>query len=229
MNDRFWVKVNCLVKKDFLIGKSKIRNILLLYGLYIAIIVFSLSQVKKFFASTDSLLPFIFLNIFGIQIIYLMTSMLLPLLVYSESMKEKHEMYFAYRYSIFEIIFGKSIVLCIFSLLPSYIALIVLFPLIKLSFFTIIDLVIIIPALSAGLIALNVLLIWFSKIGKMFSMLFLVLLIFSISQVRSMLTLALRITQGDIVFMLSVLAAALWAVVFTLSKVIKKEKCILKL
>ncbi|MGE5344090.1 MAG: hypothetical protein ACM3SY_21700 [Candidatus Omnitrophota bacterium] len=226
-----WLKFKNLVTKDLRIVKNRFQSILVMVIFYLLMNFYVLHKIKTVILSGGPDMVFIFINLFAVQVIYIMASMLLPLLIYTESIKEKHEIYFAYGYSIFEIVFGKTFVLGLLSLVPAYFAILLFFfSGITLSLIFILDFVLIIPILSLGIIAFNILLTWFSKVGKISSAVFLVGVIFSLSQVHNIIGVSIKITNVNVVILFAglLLSAILWGAVGLFSLLIKKEKCILK-
>jgi len=218
-----------LIKKDILIARNKIGSLLALYIIYFAVAFFSLREVKTLLAISHGNFITLFLVLFLFQTSYIIAFMLFPQFIYKESMTEKHEIYFAYQYSIFEIIMAKSIILCCLSLLPGYILLFVLFyPLLVFTASFIFCTFLVIPFISFAFISLNVLFSWFTKGGRMISTALLLIFIFLLTQFRKIINLSVSMSYWDVSLILTGIAIVLTTGITLISLSIKKERCIIK-
>lgn len=210
-------------------AKNRITSLLFLYGFYFAIGYFSLQRMTPILSNLGENFMTLFVSVLLFQGIYIISFMLFPQFIYSESMKDKHEIYFAYQYSIIEIVIGKTAVIGFLSLIPAYTLIMVLFyPLLEFSAIFIINLFFVIPLSAFGFLAVNVLFSWFTRAGRFLSVAFLLLIIFLISQLQKIFHSGLKLSNGIILLSFLVLAVLLLAIVIMASRFIKKEKCIIR-
>ncbi|MDQ1350990.1 MAG: hypothetical protein QG657_1292 [Acidobacteriota bacterium] len=218
-----------LIKKDILIARNKIGYLLVFYIIYFVVAFFSLSEVRTLFTISQGNFITIFLVLFLFQTSFIIAFMLFPQFIYKESMTEKHEIYFAYQYSIFEIVMAKSIILCGLSILPGYIILFAIFyPLLVFSASFIFCISIAIPFISFAFIALNVLFSWFTKGGRMISTALLLIFIFFTTQIRKIINPSVNVSYWDVSLILMAIAIVLTTGITLSSISIKKERCIIK-
>lgn len=223
------MRLGSLIKKDILIAKNKISSLLFLYILFFAITFFSLREVKNLLTISHGHFITLFLVLFLFHISYIIAIILFPQFIYKESMKEKHEIYFAYQFNVLEILTAKAIILCSLSLLPSYIMLFVMFyPLLVFSLSFIFCIFLAIPFMSLSFIAVNVLLTWFTKAGRIISTAFLLTFVFLLSQFTKIIKPSVNVSYWDISFILLGIAIVLTTGITLISLVIKKEQCIIK-
>ena len=171
----------------------------------------------------------IFLFIFFIQAALIISIMIFPQYIYSESMRDKHEVYLAYQYSVFDIIIGKSLILTFLSLLPAYIFVFSFFSyLFKFSIVSLFTILFVIPFLAFSIISFNVFASWFSKLGKVSNILIILLIVLGFSKIKNIIQTISKIPDYYIPVFGFLLSFLLFTLIFVFSKITKKEKIILK-
>jgi hypothetical protein len=229
MKNREWLRLRSLIKKDFLMAKNRITTLLFLYGFYFVIVYFSFQKVTPLLSSLGGNFTTLFVSVFLFQGAYIIAFMLFPQFIYSESIKDKHEIYFAYQYSILEIVIGKAVVLCFLSFIPALtLTLVLFFPLLEFSALLVINLFFIIPLSVFGFLAVNALFSWFTRAGRFLSAAFLLLIIFFISQMQKIFHAGLELSNGIIFLTFLAITVVLSAIVLIASRFIKKERCIIR-
>lgn len=222
-------QLGSLIKKDILIAKNKSGSLLALYLIYFAIAFFSLREVKTLLTLSQGNFKTLFAVLFLFQTSFIIAFILFPQFIYKESMKEKHEIYFAYQFNILEIVIAKSLILTSLGLLPGYLLLLVLFySLLEFSAPFIFCIFLIIPLISFVIIAFNVLFSWFTKSGRIISTGFLLIFIFLFTQIRKIIKPSVNITFGYINLVLLGITIILMTGIILISLAISKERCILK-
>lgn len=167
-------RVWTIVVKDLKGTVRRLPMLLGVYGLYFFIAWFA---VRELIGSVHSFEPArnFFWPLFLFQTALILTFMLLPQFVYSEAMTEKHEAYFAYGYSVMDIVLGKAMVIFTLSFVPAVLFSAVGFPALLPGGP---ELPVMLSAVSLcvfSLICMTVFFTWFSRIGR-FAVVFLMLL-----------------------------------------------------
>jgi len=229
MKKLFNLRCMKIVKKDLIVSKNKFSTILFLDVFYFSIAFFSLKNLEKYTNAIGGDLTLFFLFLFFLQSGLIISLMLFPIYIYPESMKDKHEVYFAYQYTIREIVVGKSLLLSFISLLPVYLFITLFYPfMFEFSAGALILFFLVVPIVVFGLIALNVLAIWFSRIGKLSNILLIITIILVFSKVKPLIQIVSRIPAFYIPLIGLIFSVLLIVMLFVLSEITSIEKNVLK-
>ncbi|GEM_PF-2755771 len=226
MNKRMFRFRHILVK-DLRSTGNRWFMLLGIYGMYFLLAWFALRQVESGLAAFNSLRN-LFWPAFLIQTAVVITVMLMPPYVYSESMQDKQETYFAYGYSIIDIVLGKSVMITLAALLPASLFSLICFPGLRpqgawpvLQFFAV-------GAAVFGLVGLTVFLVWFSRVGRFTVALLIILMVASCSRFQSFRVLREGISAGGLTLLLSLSGVITFAVFVLLARLGDHEKSILR-
>jgi len=213
--------------KDLKCTINRLPMLLGLYGLYFLLAWFSLREVESAFLSSGSLRT-LFWPAFMIQTAFIITVMLMPQYVYAESMKEKHETYFAYGYSTVDIVVGKSVMIAMLSLVPALIFSLIAFPKLTPRGAQLPAFVFAIGTGVFGLVSLTVFLVWFSRMGRFAVVLLILLMVVSFSRSQSLIAMATTVSAVGIIVLLTAAGMLLFAIFVFSAWLGNRETYILK-
>lgn len=200
-----------ILVKDLKCTVNRLPMLLGLWGLYFLLAWFSLREVESAFLSSG-LLRTLFWPAFMIQTAFIITVMLMPLYVYAESMREKHETYFAYGYTTVDIVVGKSVMIVLLSLVPAMIFSLIAFPDLLPRGAQLPAFLFAVGTGVFGLVSLTVFLVWFSRMGR-FAVVFLILLmVISFSRSQSLIAMATTVSAAGIIVLLTAAGMLLFAI-----------------
>jgi hypothetical protein len=229
MKNQSLKRIISLAQKEIQIIKNNLTSILFLFVFYFIIFFFISEPLKKSFALIDKDLFLLILNLILLQTILIISLMLLPIFIYNDSIKDKQEVYFAYQYSILEIILGKAFILSVLCLIPAYTMIFVFFPtLIKFSFLSFVNFGFVFPIFTVGLLLFLIMLTWFTKIGKLTPIICVIFLILFFSNIFKVTKTNFKITSISTIAITFILSILLISISFLMAKLTKKEKWVLK-
>lgn len=216
-----------ILVKDMKSTVNRLPMLLGLYGLYFLLAWFSLREVESAFLSSGSLRT-LFWPAFMMQTAFVITVMLMPQYVYAESMREKHETYFAYGYSTVDIVLGKSVMIVLLSLVPALIFSMIAFPKLTPRGAQLPALLFAVGAGVFGLVSLTVFLVWFSRMGRFAVVLLILLMVISFSRSQSLIAMATNVSAAGVALLLTAAGILLFAVFVFSARMGNRETYILK-
>ncbi|HDP95792.1 MAG TPA: hypothetical protein ENN40_10605 [Candidatus Aminicenantes bacterium] len=216
-----------ILVKDLKCTVNRLPMLLGLYGIYFLLAWFSLREVESAFLSSESLRT-LFWPAFLIQTAFVITVMLMPQYVYAESMREKHETYFAYGYSTVDIVVGKSVMIVLLSLVPALIFSLIAFPELTPRGARLPAFLFAVGAGVFGLVSLIVFLVWFSRMGRFAVVLLILLMVISFSRSQSLIAMATTVSAGGLTLVLTAAGTLLFVIFIFSAWLGNRETYILK-
>ena len=188
-------RLKFIAAKDLKVTLRRLPMLLGIYGLYFFIAWFAMRDLEAAISSSVPGQRF-FWPLFMIQTVLILTFMLLPQYVYSEAMTEKQETYFAYGYSVLDIVVGKSLVIVLLSLLPALLFSLFVFPELIPKGMLLPFMMVAVSSCVFGLVCLTVFFAWFSRIGRFAVVLLMLLMVLLFSRSRTIVSMAAEASGG---------------------------------
>ncbi len=228
MKKLYKLKFFRLFLKDLMIARNRMLSLVFMLVFYFGIVFVSFKQIKEVTSFFNNNMILIFFAMFFVQTVIIISMMIFPYFIYPESMRGKHLVYFAYQYSIFEVVLGKSLFMFLFSILPSYICVFYFFsPIIKFSNIFCLTFFLAVPLLAFSIVLFNVYVTWFTKLGKLLNIFFILIIVLGFSKIKNILNLSLNFPDYYIPMTGIIFSIFFISLVFGLAKINKKERVIL--
>lgn len=198
----------CIVAKEFRSIGNRLPMLAGIYTFYFAVAWFALES------ALDMSVPFelfrIFLVAFLIQTGIVISFMLLPVMVYPESMTGMCQAYFAYGYSIRGLVAGKAMVMTILSIVPGMIFAISIFPGIFPLNGILIQTIFSVALTVFGIVLNTVFFSWFSRAGRASAALLIVVMVIGFSRIHDISGILEKVEYGDLMWTLAGIGFLLW-------------------
>ncbi|MBN1197380.1 MAG: hypothetical protein JXA62_08235 [Candidatus Aminicenantes bacterium] len=216
-----------ILVKDMRSTANRLPTLLGFYALYFTLAWFSLRELESTLLSSASLRA-LFWPAFLIQTVFVITVMLMPQYVYTESMRAKHEIYFAYGYSIVDIVVSKTVTIVLLSLVPALVFSLIAFPKLTPEGALLPAFVFSVGAGVFGLVSLIIFLVWFSRMGRLAVVMLILLMVMSFSHSQSLFALAMTVSVTEFLLLLVAAGVLLFALFVFSARLGNREAYILK-
>jgi len=197
-----------------------------IYVFYFISAWFALRPVLRLSLSDG--LSLILLAAFLIQTGMIIAFMLLPGMVYAESMKGMHEAYFAYGFTLRGLVAGKALVIALLSVLPAMLFAALALPSLMPCGWLFVALGIAVTATVFGIACMIVFCTWFSRIGRFSAVVLMLVIVVGFSRFRGFGHSVLWVEPYTVLLILLGIGAGSWMVFVVASGFASPENQLLR-